>query len=144
MFRRVLLCHDGSDAARKALKQGAELAIGMRAHVDVLLIVSPSLSAAATTAASLGHACIASGERDFRQLMNDSIARLRARGIEADGHLAQGDQIEVIAQYAHKLAIDLIVIGHYPRPQGGRWWSSAERSSLAESVRCSVLIAQGE
>ena len=144
MFKRVLLCHDGSDAARKALKHGAELAIELRAHVDVLLIISPSAADAAVTAASVGAACLVNSEIEFSRILKESIARLKSRGIDANGYLAQGPQIEVIAQHARKLSTDLIVVGHYPRSAGGRWWSGADRSSLAESVSCSVLIAQGD
>jgi nucleotide-binding universal stress UspA family protein len=126
------------------LRYGADLAIDLRAHVDVLLIVPPSVSGAAVTAAALGHACVASDESEYQRVLKESITRLRTRGIEANGYLGQGRQIDVIAQLARKLASDLIVVGHYPRPEGGRWWSGADRASLAESVTCSVLIAQGD
>jgi len=40
MFKRVLLCYDGSRAGRAALKQGAELAVLVGAQVHVLSIIS--------------------------------------------------------------------------------------------------------
>jgi nucleotide-binding universal stress UspA family protein len=144
MFKRVLLCHDGSAAGRMALKRGAELAIELRAHVDVLLIVSTAASQAALTAAAVGQLCVADGDGEFRRSLAESVERLRGRGVEADGHLARGNTIEVIAQHARKLGTDLIVVGHYPQPTGGRWWSGGDRNSLAECVNCSVLIAQGD
>jgi len=142
MFKKVLLCHDGSAAGRMALKRGAELAIHLRAHVDVLLIVSAAASQAAIIAASIGQPCIAGDDGESRRSLEESVARLRGRGVEADGHLAQGNTIQVIAEHAHRLGADLIVVGHYPQPTGGRWWSGSDRNSLAESVKCSVLIAQ--
>lgn len=144
MFKRVLLCHDGSSAGRMALKRGAELAIHLRAHVDVLLIVSPAASHAAITAASVGQPCITGGDGDSRRSLEESVAKLRGRGVEADGHLAEGNTIQVIAEYARKLGTDLIVVGHYPQPKGGRWWSGADRNSLAECVKCSVMIVQDD
>jgi hypothetical protein len=39
MFKRVLLCYDGSEAGRRALKRGAELAILVGAQVHVLSII---------------------------------------------------------------------------------------------------------
>jgi nucleotide-binding universal stress UspA family protein len=144
MFKRVLLCHDGSAAGRLALKRGAELAIDLRAHVDVLLITSAAAAQAAITAASVGQACVTGGDEEFRRSLEESVARLRARGVEANGHLASGKTIEVIAEYARKLGTDLIVVGHYPQPTGGRWWSGGDRNSLAECVSCCVLIARGD
>jgi hypothetical protein len=35
MFKRVLLCYDGSEAGRRALKRGTELAIRLGAHVQL-------------------------------------------------------------------------------------------------------------
>jgi len=64
--------------------------------------------------------------------------------VQAKGYLARGNTIDEIAAYAQKLAIDLIVVGHYPKPSGGRWWSGSERASLAERVNCCVLIAVNE
>jgi hypothetical protein len=42
-----------------------------------------------------------------------------------------------------RLEIDLIVLGHYPQPSGGFWWSSPQqRASLAERrVGCCVFVA---
>src|SRR5580698_1185965 len=39
MFKRVLLCYDGSEVGRRALKRGAELAVLLGAHVYVLSII---------------------------------------------------------------------------------------------------------
>ena len=39
MFKRVLLCYDGSLAGRRALRRGAELAIELGAQVYVLSII---------------------------------------------------------------------------------------------------------
>jgi nucleotide-binding universal stress UspA family protein len=58
MFKRVLLCYDGSDAGRMALKRGAELAILVNAHVFVLSVVSPSAASAAVAAGSVGTVCL--------------------------------------------------------------------------------------
>jgi nucleotide-binding universal stress UspA family protein len=39
MFKRVLLCYDSTEAGRRALRRGAELAILLGAQVYVLSIV---------------------------------------------------------------------------------------------------------
>ena len=144
MFERVLLCHDGSDAGRIAFKRGAELAMHLNAKVSVLSIVSDAALDAPSIALSLGYASMANTEVEYRRLLSESVGRLKARGLEADGFMARGNTIDTIVEYSKRLSIDLIVVGHYPKPAGGRWWSGPERTALAERVSCSVLIAMGQ
>jgi len=60
----------------------------------------------------------------------------------AEGYLATGNIIDQVAAYAKRLAIDLIVLGHYPQPLGGFWWSSPQqKSSLAERAGCCIFVA---
>jgi nucleotide-binding universal stress UspA family protein len=140
MFKRVLLCYDGSDTSRRVLKTGVELASLMSAQVFVLSIVPAVIGTV-----SAAHAADYYGSTDFefgyRQLLDESIAWLRSRGIEAEGHLARGNAIDQIIAYAQQMSADLIVVGHYPQAKNGRWWSGAQRASLAERSQCSVLIA---
>ena len=74
-------------------------------------------------------------------LLDESIEWLRVRGVAATGYLAHGNTLEEIVAHAKRLAVDLIVVGLYPRPSGGRWWSGPDRQSLAERVNCAVFIA---
>jgi len=141
MFKRVLLCYDGTAAGRRALRRGAELAILLGAQVYVLSIVPTGVANAAVLAGAAGQACIIDEAADFRRLLNESIDWLKARGVIADGFLASGDYIDQIIAFSNRLSIDLIVLGHYPQPSGGFWWSGASRASLAERVKCCVFVA---
>lgn len=143
MFQRILLCHDGSHASWGALQQGAELAVLLKAQVYVLYIVPLYPLDPEILAAALGHASVVDSNGNRRRLLEQSVAHLEARGLKAQGFLAQGNTIEVIVEYSRRCAIDLVVVGHYPRPTGGRWWSVTEKGSLAERLSCSVLIAVG-
>jgi nucleotide-binding universal stress UspA family protein len=141
MFKHVLLCYDGSKAGRAALKQGAELAVLVGAEVHVLSIISSEVPDPVVLAGAAGHACMIDREGEYRKLLDDSIEKLRTRGVAATGHLAHGNTLDQIVAHAKRLAVDLIVVGLYPRPAGGRWWSGPDRQSLAERVNCAVLIA---
>jgi nucleotide-binding universal stress UspA family protein len=142
MFKRVLLCYDGSEAGRRALKRGAELAILLGAQVHVLSIIPSGVANAAVIAGATGHACVVDDSLGYRKLLDKSIEWLKARGVAAEGYLATGNTLDQIAAFAKRLAIDLIVLGHYPQPAGGFWWSKAqERASLAERVGCCVFVA---
>jgi nucleotide-binding universal stress UspA family protein len=144
MFERVLLCYDGSAAGRRALKRGAELAMLVKAKVFVLSVASRAMSDAVLTASAVGQICLVDPELEHRKSLDESIALLKASGVEADGYLARGNTIDEIVAYSKRLSIDLVVVGHYPKPSGGRWWSGHERASLAECLGCCVFIAVNE
>jgi nucleotide-binding universal stress UspA family protein len=144
VFKRVLLCYDGSAPGRRALKRGAELAILVGAEVHVLSIVASDVLSPALMAMATGHNCLVDEEHGYQELLEDSIERLKLGGVKAHGYLTHGNTIPEIVAYSKRLAIDLIVIGHYPTPAGKRWWSGSERASLAEQVKCCVFIAVSE
>jgi nucleotide-binding universal stress UspA family protein len=142
MFKQVLLCYDGSEAGRRALKRGAELAMLLKAQVHVLSIIPASVANAAVIAGAAGHACLVDDSHGYRKLLDQSLEWLRARGVDADGYLTSGNILDQIVAHAKKLSIDLIVLGHYPQPSGGYWWSGPQhRTSLAERVGCCVFVA---
>ena len=141
MFKRVLLCYDGSEVGRRALKRGAELAILVRAQVYVLSIIPAGVTSAAVVTGAAGHTCLVDEAGGYRKLLDESIEWLKARGVSAEGYLASGNTIEQIVAFSRRLAIDLIVLGHYPQPSGGFWWGSPQRVSLAERANCCVFVA---
>lgn len=142
MFQRVLLCYDGTEAGRRALKRGAELAIFLKSRVYVLSIVPPSEFDPGVMAGAAGHACLVDCRMtDHQRQMEESISWLRARGTDAQGFLTSGNIVDEIAAHVGRLNIDLIVLGHYPQPSGGMWWTRGARSTLAERTRCCILVA---
>jgi nucleotide-binding universal stress UspA family protein len=142
MFKRVLLCYDGSEKGRRALRHGAELAISLGSQISVLAIVPASLDAAMHLSRSTG-LTVFDSEAEYRNTLNESLAWLSARGITATAHLAHGEVIDTILGYAKTLGCDLIVVGQYPQSGATRWWSGAKRTSLAEHATCSVFISIG-
>ena len=141
MFKRVLLCYDGSEVGRRALKRGAELAILVGAQVYVLSIIPSGVATAAVAAGAAGHACLVDEEGGYRKLLDESIELLKARGVSAEGFLTSGNTIDQIIAFSRRLGVDLIVLGHYPQPFGGFWWGGPQRASLAERANCCVFVA---
>jgi nucleotide-binding universal stress UspA family protein len=141
MFKRVLLCYDGSAAGRRALRRGTDLSIFLKAQVYVLSIIPAGALDPVLAAGAAGYACIANEDNAYRKMLEESVEWLKARGLTAEGYLTSGNTVDRILEYANKLAIDLIVLGYYPRPAGGFWWSSSSRATLAERARCCILVA---
>jgi nucleotide-binding universal stress UspA family protein len=142
MFKRVLLCYDGSTVGRRALKRGAELGLLLGAEIHVLSIIPSTAPNSALVAGALGHVCLVNDENDHRRLLVESLDWLKARGVvDPRGYLVTGNTIDQIAAHAKKLQIDLIVLSHYPQPAGGFWWTGPQRESLAERTNCCIFVA---
>jgi nucleotide-binding universal stress UspA family protein len=139
MYRSVLLCYDGSKEGRNALAEGAEVARAMNAQAHLLAVLRP---AAGPPEGVTEHA-LRGEEEAARRILDEGVAWLRERGLDALGHLSFGDPLVEIPACARALNADLIVVGHRPRTALERWWSDAEDASLLESAPCSILAACG-
>jgi nucleotide-binding universal stress UspA family protein len=114
----------------------------LKAQAHVLLVLPSGINDPFLVAGATGHACIVDdATRRYERMLRESVQWLEARGIAAEGHVSSGNTIDQIAAYTKRLNIDLIVLGHYPQPSGGFWWSGAQRVSLAERVNCCVFVA---
>jgi nucleotide-binding universal stress UspA family protein len=141
VFKRVLLCFDGTEVGRRALLRGAELAILLRAHVYVLSIIPADVSDPIIAAGAVGSASFIDEPGEYHRLLDGSLAWLRERGVTCEGFLASGNVIDEIAGFSQRQRIDLIVLGHYPQPTGGFWWSAGQRGTLAERTKCCIFVA---
>jgi nucleotide-binding universal stress UspA family protein len=140
MYKKVLLCYDGTLANHCALQEGTRLVVQLRAEAYVLAIVS-SASLGASAAVFSGAYSTQQSEDEYRRRAEEIAADLRQHGVRASGHVVFGLAIEEIPKFARKFACDLVVVGHKSRKGLGRWWSGGDNVALADRAPCSVLIS---
>jgi nucleotide-binding universal stress UspA family protein len=138
-FRKILLCYDSTREGRRALIQGAELAQALGAETH-LLAIAPTLVGNPMVVMP-SEIALREEERDIKDVLAEGVERLRARGLDATGHLAFGRAIEHIPAVASALEVDLIVIGHKPSGALARWWSGGGNTQLLDLVACSILVS---
>jgi nucleotide-binding universal stress UspA family protein len=139
MFSRILLCYDGSVEGRNALKDGADVALCMRAETHLLAILRDA--ALNTVPEGVTEALFRHQEEEAKRILNEGVHWLKERGLDAHGYIAFGNAIEEIDAAARKLDVDLIVVGHRQRSRLARWWSDAEDATLLERACCSILVS---
>lgn len=139
MYNRILLAFDGSREGRAALAQGAELAELCKAEVDVLAVVRPPANIAFPEGVYPVENIDAEQE-EARELVNEGVARLRERGVEARGHMGFGDPADQIRRLVEEMGSDLVVVGHRHQGPLARWWQGSLGRSLLDLVDCSVLV----
>jgi nucleotide-binding universal stress UspA family protein len=140
MYTKVLLAYDGSIQGRRALREGAKLAQLCRAEVFLLAVVE--VSSIMTPEAGLAIP-IEEQADDYRVILAEGVARLKALGFSPTARLEVGDAGQKIAEVAEEIGAHLVVVGHRAQGPLARWFGSVG-SYLVKRLRCSVLVAQTE
>jgi nucleotide-binding universal stress UspA family protein len=139
MYRRVLLCYDGTAEGRKALREGAEVAIAMRAETFLLAICRDAV--ASTLPEGITPALMNAQHEGAAALLREGVEKLEAHGLRAQGELVFGDPLEQIPAAAKRLNADLIVVGHRTRGRLARWWADSPQQTLLNLISCSILVS---
>jgi len=139
MYRQILLCYDGTAEGRRALRQGADVAIAMNSKAYLLAICRNMLSTAVPEGVTpeLVHC----EEETAQALLNEGVSWLKEHGVPTEGQLVYGNPMVHIPEVASRIGADLIVVGHRYRNRLAKWWSEDEESTLLHKVSCSILVA---
>ncbi|SIT45517.1 UspA domain-containing protein [Paraburkholderia ribeironis] len=140
-FNRILLCYDGTREGQHALKDGACLAEELHAQVHVLSVLNHSAWVQGADVMSAVPVDVINDSA--KDLLQEGLKKLAARGIQATGHFAVGDPLEQIPFFANDLKVDLIVVGHRRTSRLARWWAGRSDGLLLDRVSCSVLVTMG-
>ncbi len=139
MYRSILLCYDATAEGRNALREGAEIAIAMKAQTHLLAICRSALGASVPEGVT--PALVNCDEDRASAILREGVEWLRTRGLEARGTLVFGDPLHHIPATAVRIGADLIVVGHHRRSRLARWWSDSDEETLLDVAPCSILAA---
>jgi nucleotide-binding universal stress UspA family protein len=139
VYRKVLLCYDGSREGRRALKQGADVILCMKTEAYLLAIGQNAVASAIPEGVTPELARCE--EERAEALLEEGVRWLTDHGVPAQGSLEYGNAVDCIAATAERIGADLIILGHKPRGSLARWWSSSDEESLLQRVNCSILVA---
>src|SRR5258707_7351234 len=115
-YRKILLCYDGSREGRKALRDGANLALDLKAETHVLAVVDMRSSIAQSAGLLTDMAC-GRFEDAARDILREGVEWLTERGVPAQGHFAFGHPTDPIARLAPSLHADPVAVAP-PCPTG--------------------------
>lgn len=140
MYDTILLAYDGTREGRVALRQGTELGLSCGAKICLLAVIAPS--SGIRLAEAIAPTGLPDHERELvGQTLEDGVNELRARGLDAQGRLAEGEPAERICAVAAEIGADLIVVGHQRKGALFRWWSGSVGAYILEHAPCSILVA---
>ncbi len=139
MIRSILIAHDGSDEARRAVEIGTDLALRYGAKATLLTVIHHP-----AYAATVGEVAEADVEqREFvARVQREAIEQARLRGLDLSATTVSGHPAEAIVEYARRHQVDLIVMGHRGMSNLQRFLVGSIADRVVDHAPCMVLIVR--
>lgn len=124
---KFLICHDGSEAAERALRLVATLAVACHAEATLFGIIENQ------------------GEAEkLHEALKRGLASLTDKGVPAELITKAGHPIEEIVQRTEEATYDLVVIGATRKETTGHFWMSSKAYKIIKEIKPPVLLAAGK
>jgi nucleotide-binding universal stress UspA family protein len=124
---KILICHDGSEAAERALGLGATLATGCQAEVTLLGIIESQ------------------GETNtILDSLKRGLAVLTGKSVRTELITRSGQPIEEIVRQTAETSYDLVIVGAARKGTTGRFWMSSKSYKIIKEIKPPVLLVAGK
>lgn len=143
LFRRILVAHDGSEAASRAFEKALALASVTDAELH-LMLVGRGLLHGVTTMAEVDDYKRGTEER-FRKVGDELMLRATAQDVELGVHIRCGDEIRTVIDFIKRHECDLLVIssmshaGFFRKILGNPQVTAEELTRLSP---CTVMVVK--
>jgi nucleotide-binding universal stress UspA family protein len=142
VYKRMMVAYDESPEAKRALEHGLELAKLTGAQLRLVTVSEPLPGYVAYVEAAFpGSKQVLAVEREnFYQALQMKAKELaRESGLETEGVIIEGHEVDSLVESIAQWPADLLVIGrrHHPSPIGRVWGGTLHE--IAEKTNCSIL-----
>lgn len=138
-MKKILVAHDGSEPADKALLEAASVAEKFGAKVSIVSVVPnlcfSEIGADCDTVTKLYRAEIEGAMEGVKSLLKD-------KGIDAEVVILEGSPADVIVDAAKARNADLIVAGSAGKHATERTILGSVSSKIVANAPCSVLVVR--
>jgi nucleotide-binding universal stress UspA family protein len=131
----ILLAYDGSDSARRALEQAADMVDGGKLSVISVAEILPQVGRA-------GAMIIPEVEVERKRDLSETMEFLQKRGVKANAVVRHGDPATMIIDEAEKEKADLIVVGTRGLGNAKRWLLGSVSTHVMHHAPCNVLVVR--
>jgi nucleotide-binding universal stress UspA family protein len=136
---KILVAHDGSAHADKALQEASRMALLMAAEVTVIT-VAPDLCLSDEVSDSECKLITESLYSEAEGSMKKVTADLATKGVKAAVVIKDGHPAEMILDTANEIGADLIVVGSHGRHGAKRFFMGSVSAKIVEHAPCNVLV----
>jgi nucleotide-binding universal stress UspA family protein len=142
MFERIMVAFDESPQAKHALQIAIELAKQLKSRLFLLTVCEslPFYMAMITDArVPNGRQILLDDLRNYyRELQNSAMEQATQSGLEVQGLMTDGEEVQTIVDQVVQYNPDLLVLGRRHHSTFLGLWSGTVHS-IAEKVRCDIL-----
>jgi nucleotide-binding universal stress UspA family protein len=140
MFTKILVGHDGSQGAKKALAAAIAMAKKFGAELHSISIKERHAHFEETVGEIMEEREEAT--KFFDRVIADAQAESAAAGIDLKSTVLSGHEVETIVRFAREGHYDLLVVGFMGHSRAfGRIWGGTSQN-LTKTAPCSVLVVK--
>jgi len=140
MFSRILIAHDGSAGAKKALTAAITLAKRFGAELHSVSVKERHAHFEETVGEVMEEQ--EEANRFFARVTTEAQAEAATAGIDLKSTVLSGHEVETIIKFARDGHYDLLVVGFMGHSRAfGRIWGGTSQN-LTKTAPCSVLVVK--
>jgi nucleotide-binding universal stress UspA family protein len=145
MFDRIVVGTDGSETAKEAVRQAADLAKQVGAKLDLVSAYEPVPSSRLReerreVPSDIAH--VVSPDEDVEATLTDAVKEVEKNGVAAQTFARQGDPADAILDVAEEQNADLIIVGNKGMTGAKRFLLGSVPNKVSHHAPCSVLIVR--
>jgi nucleotide-binding universal stress UspA family protein len=144
MFEAIVVGTDGSQTAREAVRQAAELAKTLGARVHLVCAYEPAPSVALRESDDDRPAAVEWALGPPRETVDATLAQAAEEftkaGVEVDLYARRGDAADAILDVAEERGADLIIVGNRGTTGAKRFLLGSVPNKISHHAPCAVLI----
>ena len=143
MYRSIVVGTDGSDTARKAVRQAADLAKALGSKLDIVSAYEPVSNQRLREEARQAPDDLQwsiNAREDVEATLSDACDEIADAGVEVQTFAREGDPADAILDVAEERDADLIVVGNKGMTGAKRFLLGSVPNKVSHHAPCSVLI----
>lgn len=143
MFSSIVLGTDGSDTAKKAVREATELAKQVGATIDLVSAYEPVSSQRLRAEAREvpdDVSWMVNPREDVEATLKEAAEEVEGAGVTVKTYAREGDPADAILDVAEERGADLIVVGNRGMTGAKRFLLGSVPNKVSHHAPCSVLI----
>jgi nucleotide-binding universal stress UspA family protein len=146
MYRSIVVGTDGSDTAKEAVRQAAELAKALGSNVLLVSAYEPvpeSRLQQERTEVPSDVSWMVNPREDVQAVLDEEADRVKSTGVpDVETYAREGDPADAILDVAEEKSADLIVVGNKGMTGARRFLLGSVPNKVSHHAPCNVMIVR--